>query len=156
MPKAESNGAPAAGENLVIHTYFAEFRHESRAMRAIEAALDAGIADRVETLAYLTDETAPHEQVSERFSIRRYAVDPKLPLPRILNRGLMWLIWTICTINGIRKRKPIMVQPHAVAAAGKFLDEVAGTSGGPLDAAARATWVKAYRELATAAEESVR
>lgn len=116
MPKAESNSAPAVGEKLIIHTYFAEFRHESRAMRAIEAALDAGIADRVETLAYLTDETTPHERVSERFSIRRYAVDPRLPLPRILNRGLAWLFWTICTINGIRKRKPIMVQPHAVAA----------------------------------------
>jgi hypothetical protein len=47
-------------------------------------------------------------------------------------------------------------QPHATAAAGKYLDEVAGTSGGPLDAAARGRWVEAYRALATAAEESVR
>ena len=53
-------------------------------------------------------------------------------------------------------RRLTQEQPHAVAAAGKFLDEVAGTSGGPLDAAARAKWVQAYRQLATAAEESVR
>jgi hypothetical protein len=53
-------------------------------------------------------------------------------------------------------RRLTQEQPHAVAAAGKFLDEVAGTSGGPLDAAARARWVQAYRQLATAAEESVR
>jgi hypothetical protein len=53
-------------------------------------------------------------------------------------------------------RRLTQEQPHAVAAAGKFLDEVAGTSGGPLDAAARAKWVAAYRQLATAAEESVR
>jgi hypothetical protein len=53
-------------------------------------------------------------------------------------------------------RRLTQEQPHAVAAAGKFLDEVAGTSGGPLDAAARAKWVQAYRQLAAAAEESVR
>jgi hypothetical protein len=53
-------------------------------------------------------------------------------------------------------RRLTQEQPHAVAAAGKFLDDVAGTSGGPLDAAARAKWVQAYRQLATAAEESVR
>ena len=53
-------------------------------------------------------------------------------------------------------RRLTQEQPHAVAAAGKFLDDVAGTSGGPLDAAARARWVQAYRQLATAAEESVR
>jgi len=53
-------------------------------------------------------------------------------------------------------RRLTQEQPHAVAAAGKYLDEVAGTSGGPLDAAARAKWVEAYRSLATAAEESVR
>ena len=47
-------------------------------------------------------------------------------------------------------------QPHAAAAAGKYLDEVAGTSGGPLDATSRARWVEAYRALAQAAEEAVR
>ena len=52
-------------------------------------------------------------------------------------------------------RRLTQEQPHAVAAAGKYLDEAAGTSGGPLDAAARAKWVQAYRQLATAAEESV-
>lgn len=47
-------------------------------------------------------------------------------------------------------------QPHAAAAAGRYLDEVAGTSGGPLDATSRARWVEAYRALAAAAEEAVR
>ena len=47
-------------------------------------------------------------------------------------------------------------QPHAVAAAGRYLDDVAGTSGGPLAADARARWVEAFRELAKAAEEAVR
>jgi hypothetical protein len=47
-------------------------------------------------------------------------------------------------------------QPHATAAAGKYLDDVGGTSGGPLDAVSRAKWVAAYRALAEAAEESVR
>jgi hypothetical protein len=53
-------------------------------------------------------------------------------------------------------RRLTQKQPHATAAAGKYLDEVAGTSGGPLDAAARGRWVDAYRALATAAEESIR
>jgi hypothetical protein len=47
-------------------------------------------------------------------------------------------------------------QPHATAAAGKYLDDVGGTSGGPLDAVSRAKWVAAYRALAEAAEESIR
>jgi len=47
-------------------------------------------------------------------------------------------------------------QPHAAAAAGRYLDSVVGTSGGPLDATARQRWVEAFRTLATAAEEAVR
>lgn len=47
-------------------------------------------------------------------------------------------------------------QPHAVAAAGRYLDDVVGTSGGPLDATVRAKWVSAFRSLAEAAEESIR
>lgn len=47
-------------------------------------------------------------------------------------------------------------QPHATAAAGQFLDQTAGTSGGPLDAAGRERWAKALDDLAAAAEEAVR
>jgi hypothetical protein len=47
-------------------------------------------------------------------------------------------------------------QPHAAAAAGRYLDSVVGTSGGPLDATTRARWVEAFKALATAAEEAVR
>lgn len=47
-------------------------------------------------------------------------------------------------------------QPHATAAAGRYLDEVAGTSGGPLDATTRMKWVQAFAALADAAEEAVR
>lgn len=42
------------------------------------------------------------------------------------------------------------------AAAGRYLDTVVGTSGGPLDATARQRWVEAFRALAQAAEEAVR
>lgn len=47
-------------------------------------------------------------------------------------------------------------QPHVRAAVGKYLDDTAGTSGGPLDATKRAVWVAAFRELAKASEEAVR
>ena len=53
-------------------------------------------------------------------------------------------------------RKLTQDQPHAVAAAGRYLDEHAGTSGGPLDAESRAKWVKSLRDLANLAEESIR
>lgn len=47
-------------------------------------------------------------------------------------------------------------QPHARNAVGKYLDEVGGTSGGPLDAATRERWVKAFREVQKASEEAVK
>ena len=47
-------------------------------------------------------------------------------------------------------------QPHVAAAAGHYLDNTVGTSGGPVDAAAKARWAAALRELAKAAEEAVR
>jgi hypothetical protein len=47
-------------------------------------------------------------------------------------------------------------QPHVSAAAGRFLDQAVGTSGGPIDAVARGKWCAALRELAQAAEEAVR
>lgn len=47
-------------------------------------------------------------------------------------------------------------QPHVRAAVGKYLDGAVGTSGGPVDAATREKWVKAFRTIATAAEEAVR
>jgi hypothetical protein len=37
-----------------------------------------------------------------------------------------------------------------------FLDAEAGTEGGPVDAAARAKWVKAYRAVSQAAAEATR
>lgn len=47
-------------------------------------------------------------------------------------------------------------QPHVKAAVGRYLDQAAGTSGGPIDAEARGRWVAAFRTLARAAEEAVR
>ena len=46
-------------------------------------------------------------------------------------------------------------QPHVAAAAGRFLDETVGTSGGPVDQAAKGKWADAMRKLAKAAEEAV-
>lgn len=47
-------------------------------------------------------------------------------------------------------------QPHVKSAVGRYLDQVAGTSGGPMSESSRAIWVQAFRELARAAEEAVR
>lgn len=53
-------------------------------------------------------------------------------------------------------RKLTQEQPHAVAVAGRFLDEHSGTSGGPIDGESRGRWVKALRDLAKLAEESIK
>jgi twitching motility protein PilT len=47
----------------------------------------------------------------------------------------------------------LMVPPAAIKA---FLDAQVGTDGGPVDAAARAKWVRAFRDIATAAEAAIR
>lgn len=46
-------------------------------------------------------------------------------------------------------------QPHVRAAVGRYLDEVAGKSGGPLDPVARDRWVKCFREVAQASREAI-
>jgi hypothetical protein len=38
----------------------------------------------------------------------------------------------------------------------RFIDQEAGTEGGPVDAAARAKWVRAYRAVSAAAAEATR
>jgi hypothetical protein len=47
-------------------------------------------------------------------------------------------------------------QPAVRDAIKAFLDAEAGTEGGPVDAAARARWVKAYRAVSAAAEAATR
>jgi hypothetical protein len=47
-------------------------------------------------------------------------------------------------------------QPAVRDAIKTFLDAEAGTEGGPVDAAARAKWVKAYRAVSAAASEATR
>jgi hypothetical protein len=47
-------------------------------------------------------------------------------------------------------------QPAVRDAIKTFLDSEAGTEGGPVDAAARAKWVRAYRAVSAAASEATR
>jgi hypothetical protein len=82
--------------------------------------------------------------------------DGSRPQPRITTGVQIEDVKVAAAEGRFLPRRLTQEQPHAVAAAGKYLDDAVGTSGGPLDAAARAKWVEAYRELATAAEESVR
>ena len=83
-------------------------------------------------------------------------VDGSLPQPRI-SSGVQIEDLKIAASQGrFLPRRLTTEQPHATAAAGKYLDDVVGTSGGPLDATTRAKWAAAYRELAAAAEEAVK
>lgn len=48
------------------------------------------------------------------------------------------------------------VHPEARDRIAKFLDSAVGNSGGPVDAAARAAWVRAYRVIGDAADAAAR
>jgi len=102
---------------------------------ATDAAAFAGLCHGI-AAALATDGTAPTPRIATGASLEdlRIAASEGRFLPRSLSRE----------------------QPHAVAAAGRYLDTTVGTSGGPLAADARARWVEAFRVLATAAEEAVR
>lgn len=84
------------------------------------------------------------------------AADGTKPQPRITT-GVQLEDLRIAACEGrFWPRSLSREQPHAMAAAGRYLDEVAGTSGGPLDATARMRWITALPALADAAEEAVR
>ena len=83
-------------------------------------------------------------------------VDGAKQQPRITTGVQMEDIRIAAAEGRFLPRKLTQDQPHAVAAAGRYLDEHAGTSGGPLDADSRAKWVKSLRDLAQLAEESIR
>jgi hypothetical protein len=56
----------------------------------------------------------------------------------------------------LRCRGVLLGQKHPLArdAIAKYLDAAVGTDGGPVDAAGRAKWVAAYREIARAASQA--
>lgn len=84
------------------------------------------------------------------------AADGTKPQPRITTGVQLEDVRVAAAEGRFLPRQLTREQPHATAAAGRYLDEVAGTSGGPLDATSRARWVEAFQALAAAAEEAVR
>ena len=84
------------------------------------------------------------------------ATDGAAPTPRIATGASLEDLRIAASEGRFLPRSLSREQPHAVAAAGRYLDTVVGTSGGPLAAEARQRWVEAFRVLATAAEEAVR
>jgi len=84
------------------------------------------------------------------------AADGGKPAPRITTGVQIEDVRVAAAEGRFLPRSLSREQPHAAAAAGRYLDSVVGTSGGPLDATARQRWVEAFRALATAAEEAVR
>lgn len=84
------------------------------------------------------------------------AADGTRPTPRITTGVQLEDLRVAAAEGRFWPRSLSSEQPHATAAAGRFLDEAAGTSGGPLDATARMRWVQAFAALADAAEEAVR
>jgi hypothetical protein len=84
------------------------------------------------------------------------AADGAKPTPRIATGASLEDLRIAASEGRFLPRSLSREQPHAVAAAGRYLDATVGTSGGPLAAEARQRWVEAFRTLAQAAEEAVR
>jgi len=84
------------------------------------------------------------------------AADGVKPAPRITTGANLEDVRIAASEGRFLPRSLSRDQPHAVAAAGRYLDATVGTSGGPLAAEARQRWVEAFRALAAAAEEAVR
>jgi hypothetical protein len=84
------------------------------------------------------------------------AADGGKPTPRITTGVQIEDVRVAAAEGRFLPRSLSREQPHAAAAAGRYLDSVVGTSGGPLDATTRSRWVEAFRTLAQAAEEAVR
>jgi len=84
------------------------------------------------------------------------AADGGRTAPRIVNGVQIEDVRVAAAEGRFLPRSLSREQPHAAAAAGRYLDTVVGTSGGPLAAEARQRWVEAFRVLAQAAEEAVR
>jgi glycosyltransferase involved in cell wall biosynthesis len=101
---------------MLCHIYFTSFDHETRARRGIDAALEANLVDRVEAICYKIAGQESHETVTDRYSIRRFMVDVPFPLPRIVGRSIAWALWSCLTIIALWRRKPKLIQVHAVAA----------------------------------------
>jgi len=124
--------APAPGPDAGVVDLRGKFHGPDA---AADAAAFAGLCHGI-AAALVTDGTAATPRITTGANLEdlRIAASEGRFLPRSLSRE----------------------QPHAAAAAGRYLDSVVGTSGGPLAAEARQRWVEAFRTLAQAAEEAVR
>lgn len=101
---------------LVAHIYFSPFVHESRAMRAIEEALKAGIFEHALAVGYLEQGLARVERKSTQLEIHRLRVDFLPFLPRLARRALAWFLWTLATAMHLRMNRPALIQTHSLAA----------------------------------------
>ena len=82
-------------------------------------------------------------------------VDGTASSPRIVTGSQLEDLRVAASEGRFLPRSLSREQPHAVAVAGRYLDETVGTSGGPLAADTRAKWAAAFESLASAAEEAV-
>jgi glycosyltransferase involved in cell wall biosynthesis len=98
------------------HIYFSPFTHETRAMRAINAALDAGIVEKVEAIGYKEADIATIETIGDVITFRRFDVALPSIIPRLPRRALEWLRWTVATAQYLNKTKPSFIQAHSLAA----------------------------------------
>lgn len=126
-PTPPPEPAPAAGLDLRGRFVGPDAAHDA----ATTAALLAELADVVE-------------------------FDGRQPTPRIATGAAVHDLRTAARELRCRGVKLGDKQPAVRDAIKTFLDEKAGTDGGPLDADERAKWVAAYREVAKAAEAAAR
>ena len=124
--------------------------------RPAPAPVDGGLSLRGKFIGAQAAEDAAAFAGICRGIAEALAADGTKPQPRITTGVHLEDLRVAAAEGRFWPRSLSREQPHATAAAGRYLDEVAGTSGGPLDATARMRWVAAFAALADAAEEAVR
>lgn len=70
----------------------------------------------MESIGYQGPGQQARQTMTDKYSVRRFNVDMPIPLPRLISRTLSWMLWSFLTIVAIRRRKPLVVQVHAIAA----------------------------------------
>jgi glycosyltransferase involved in cell wall biosynthesis len=105
-----------AKPHTIVHFMFTDFVWESRVLRQAQAALDAGLANKVVLIGYMDEGLKAYENISDYVVLHRLSVPDLKVLPRLLKRSLQWLYWSFAAAQLARRLDAELVQAHSLAA----------------------------------------
>jgi glycosyltransferase involved in cell wall biosynthesis len=103
-------------KTTIVHLMFSDFVWESRVLRQAQAALDAGLAERIELIGYMDTGLKPFELINSQIDITRLAVPALRFMPRLPRRILQWVYWSFAAARSVQRNSVALVQAHSLAA----------------------------------------